>query len=32
MDKFSEMYNILRLNQEEVENMNDQLPVMKFHV
>ena len=27
-DKFLEMYTLPRLNQEEIENMNDQLPVM----
>ena len=30
-DKFLEMYTLPRLNQEEIENMNDQLPVMMWN-
>ena len=29
-DKFLEMYNSPRLNQEEIGNMKDQLPAMKL--
>ena len=30
MDKFLERHNLLRLNQEEIENMNRQSQVMKL--
>ena len=30
MDKFLERYNLPRLNQDEIENMNDQSRVMKL--
>ena len=31
MDKFLEMYNLPRLNNEEIENMNRPIPVMKLN-
>ena len=31
MDKFLETYNLLRLNQEEIKNMN-KLPVIKLNL
>ena len=30
MDKFSERYNLPRLNQEEIENMNRPITIMKL--
>ena len=30
MDKFLEKYKLLRLNQEEIENMNDKSQVMEL--
>ena len=32
MDKFLERYNLPRLNQEEIENMKDQLHVLKLNL
>ena len=31
MDKFLEMYNLPRLNQEEMENINRPIPVMELN-
>ena len=31
MDKFLETYNLQRLNQEEIENMNRLIPVTKLN-
>ena len=31
-DKFLERYNLPRLNQEEIENMKDQLHVLKLNL
>ena len=31
MDKFLERYNLLRLNQEEIENMNRPITILKLN-